>query len=100
MSDWAGDHFDSHTRFVGISGAEDFPSVRFNDDSHIRFYGGDVSDSASGGMAGPGIVVDDSSYLSWWGVRVHDVGGAGVFLTGIDKASDHLDFKGDVYDWG
>ncbi len=78
----------------------DHPAVWLNDDSHIRFYGGDVSESASGGMAGTGVVVYDSSYLSWWGFRVHDVGGAGMYLTGIKKASDHLDFKGDVYDWG
>ena len=45
-------------------------------------------------MAGTGVVVYDSSYLSWWGFRVHDVGGAGMYLTGIKKASDHLDFKG------
>jgi hypothetical protein len=51
-------------------------------------------------MAGTGVVVYDSSHLSWWGFRVHDVGGAGMYLTGIKKASDHLDFKGDVYDWG
>ena len=100
LSDWAEVHFDSGTRFVGVSAAEDSPAVWLNDDSHIRFYGGDVSDSASGGMAGTGIIVDDSSYISWWGVRVHDVGGAGLFLTGIKKASDHLDFKGNVSDWG
>jgi hypothetical protein len=100
LAGWAEVHFDRGTRFVGVSRAEDSPAVWLNDDSHIRFYGGDVSDSASGGMAGTGIIVDDSSYVSWWGVRVHDVGGAGLFLTGIKKASDHLDLKGNVYDWG
>lgn len=100
LSDWAEIHFDSGTRFVGVSDAENEPAVWLNDDSHIRFYGGDVSESASGGMAGTGILVDDSSYVSWWGVRVHDVGGSGLFLTGIKKASDHLDFKGNVSDWG
>jgi hypothetical protein len=100
LSDWAEVHFAKGTKFVGVSDAENEPSVWLNDDSHIRFYRGDVSDSASGGMAGTGIIVDGSSYVSWWGVKVHDVGGAGLFLTGIKKASDHLDFKGDVYDWG
>jgi hypothetical protein len=100
MSNWAAVRFDSATRFVGVSGARDLPVVWLNDDSRIHFYGGDISESASGGMAGTGLVVYDSSYLSWWGVRVHDVGGAGIYLTGIKKASDHLDFKGDVYDWG
>jgi hypothetical protein len=100
LSDWAEVHFGSGTKFVGVSSAQDIPAVWLNDDSHIRFYGGDVSESASGGMAGTGVVVYDSSYVSWWGVKVHDVGGAGMYLTGIKKASDHLDFKGDVYDWG
>jgi hypothetical protein len=100
MSDWAEVHFDKRTRFVGVATAKNLPPVWLNDDSHIRFYGGDVSDAASGGMAGTGIIVDDSSYVSWWGVRVHDVGGGGIFLTGVDRASDHLDFTGDVSDWG
>jgi hypothetical protein len=100
LSDWAEVRFDSTTKFVGVSSAEDLPAVWLDNDSHIRFSGGDVSDSASDGMAGTGIVVYDSSYLSWWGFRVHDVGGGGVFLTGIKKPSDHLDFKGDVFDWG
>jgi hypothetical protein len=100
LSDWAEVRFDSATKFVGVSSAERLPAVWLANDAHIRFYGGDVSDSASGGMAGTGVVVYDSSYVSWWGVTVHDVGGAGIYLAGIKKASDHLDFKGDVYDWG
>jgi hypothetical protein len=100
LSDWAEIHFDSRTRFVGVSDAENEPAVWLSGDSHIRFYGGDVSDSASGGMAGTGVLLDGSSYVSWWGLRVHDVGGAGLFLTGIKRASDHLDFKGNVSDWG
>jgi hypothetical protein len=100
LSDWAEVHFDSRTRFVGVPGARDLPSVWLDDDSHIRFYGGDVSDSASGGMAGTGIIVADSSYVSWWKVNVHDIGGTGIYLTGLKRASDHLDFKGNVYDWG
>lgn len=100
LPDWAEVHFDSTTRFVGASSAQNLAAVWINDDSHIRFYGGDVSDSASGGMAGTGIIVYDSSYVSWWGFRVHDVGNEGVYLAGIKKANDHLDFKGTVYDWG
>lgn len=100
LADWAEVRFDSATRFVGVPSAENLPAVWIDDDSHIRFYGGDISDSASGGMAGTGMIVYDSSYLSWWGFRVHDVGGGGVFLAGIKKASDHLDFKGSISDWG
>jgi len=100
LSDWAEVRFDAGTKFVGAARVSELPSVWLDDDSHIRFYGGDVSDAASGGMAGTGIIVDGSSYLSWWGVRVHDVGGAGIYLTGTKRASDHLDFKGNVFDWG
>ena len=100
LSDWAEVHFDSATKFVGYSSAQAYPAVWINKDSHVRFYGGDVSDSASGGMAGAGILLYDSSYISWWGFHVHDTGGGGVFLTGINTVSSHLDFKGEVYDWG
>jgi hypothetical protein len=100
LPDWAEIHFDSSTKFVGVSSAEDVPAVWMTNLSRIRFYGGDVSDSASGGMAGGGIVVYDSTHLSWWGFRVHDVGAGGLFITGIKRASNHLDFKGDVSDWG
>lgn len=100
LPDWAEVHFDSHTKFVGYTSAENYPAVWVSNDSHVRFYGGDISDAASGGMAGPGITLYDSSYLAWWGFAVHDVGASGIYLTGIKRASDHLDFKGDVYDWG
>jgi hypothetical protein len=100
LTDWAAVRFAAGTRFVGVQRAENVPAVWLDDDSRIRLYGGDVSDSASDGMAGTGVEVYDSSYLSWWGVRVHDVGAGGIYLTGIKKASDHLDFGGDVYDWG
>lgn len=100
LDGWAEIRFDRTTKFVGVASAINLAAVWIDDVSHVRFYGGDVSDSASGGMAGPGVVVYDSSYLSWWGVRIHDVGGAGMYITGIKRASDHLDFKADVSDWG
>jgi hypothetical protein len=85
---------------VGYGSAQAYPAVWINKDSHVRFYGGDISDAASDGMAGTGIDLYDSSYVSWWGFIVHDVGGGGLFLTGINSLSSHLDFKGEVYDWG
>jgi hypothetical protein len=100
LSDWAQVRFGRGTKFTGASTPEALPAVWISDDSHIRFYGGDVSDSASGGMAGTGIDLYDSTYITWWGFVVHDVGGGGLFLTGINKQSSHLDFKGDVSDWG
>lgn len=100
LGGWAEIRFDSATRFVGVASAVNLAAVWINDVSHVRLYGGDVSDSASGGMAGTGVVVYDSSYLFWWGVKIHDVGGAGMYITGIKRATDHVDVKADISDWG
>jgi hypothetical protein len=100
LDGWAEIRFDSATKFVGVASAINLAAVWIDGVSHVRFYGGDVSDSASGGMAGTGVVVYDSSYLSWWGLKIHNVGGAGMYITGIKRASDHVDFKADVSAWG
>jgi hypothetical protein len=100
LGGWAEIRFDSATKFVGAASAVNLAAVWIDDVSHVRLYGGDVSDSASGGMAGTGVVVYDSSYLTWWGVKVHDVGGAGMYITGIRRASEYVDIKADVSHWG
>lgn len=97
---WAEVHFDAGTRFVGWPSAENMAAVYITNDSHIRFYGGDISDSASHGMAGTGITLHDSSHVLWWDFDVHDVGGEGVYLAAVYKSSSYLDFKGEVSHWG
>ena len=100
LAGWAEIHFDSATKFVGVSTVQNVPAVWINNDSYIRFYGGDISDSASGGQAGPGILVYDSSYITWWGFVSHDVGRDGLDIFSVNKANSNLDFKGEVYHWG
>jgi hypothetical protein len=97
---WAEVHFDSATKFVGSEASENMPAVYLTNDSHVRFYGGDISDSLSHGTAGTGITLHDSSHVLWWDFVVHDVGGEGVYLAAVYKRSSYLDFKGEVYDWG
>jgi len=100
LAGWAEIHFDPATKFVGVSTVQNVPAVWINNDSYIRFYGGDISDSASGGQAGPGILVYDSSYITWWGFVSHDVGRDGLDIFSVNKANSNLDFKGEVYHWG
>ncbi|HZD86660.1 MAG TPA: hypothetical protein VE088_01480, partial [Gaiellaceae bacterium] len=100
LSSWAEVHFDAATRFVGYGSASALPAVWINKDAYIRFYGGDISDSASGGKAGTGIDLYDSSHVSWWDFDVHDVGGSGIFVTGITQPVRYVDLRGEVSHWG
>jgi len=100
LAGWAQISFDSATKFVGVSSAQNLPAVWINNDSHIRFYGGDISDSASGGQAGPGILVYDSDNITWWNFVSHDVGRDGLDIFSVNKPNSSLDFKGEVYHWG
>jgi hypothetical protein len=97
LAGWAEVHFDRRTKFVGYPRAENMAAVYLTNDSYIRFYGGDISDSASGGMAGTGITLHDSSHLLWWNFDVHDVGGEGVYVAGVYKQSSYLDLKLDPH---
>lgn len=100
LSSWAEVHFDPATKFVGVSSATNLPAVWVHDDSHVRFYGGDISDSASGGQAGNGILVYQSSYVSWWGFTIHDTGSTGLAVYPVSGPIDHLDLKGEISKWG
>lgn len=95
LSGWAEIHFDSGTRFTGTPG-ENTPDVWIDGASHIRFYGGDLTNPTGGA----GIMIYDSSYVTWWGFKVHGTAGTGLFVTGVNRANDHLDLKGDISRWG
>lgn len=95
LSGWAEIHFDSGTRFTGTPG-ENTPDVWIDGASHIRFYGGDLTNPTGGA----GIMIYDSSYVTWWGFKVHATAGTGLFVTGVNRANDHLDLKGDISRWG
>jgi len=101
LSDWAQITFDSATHFVGVSSAVNSPDVYLQNDSHIRFYGGDLNEAASGGQAGFGLLIHGAvNYVSWWGFVVHDVGNTALAVFPAEAPSSNLDLKGEVYDWG
>lgn len=100
LADYAEIHFDATTKFVGVSSVQNLPAVWINNDSHIRFYGADISDSAAGGQAGDGILVYDSDHVSWWGFVIHNTGRNGLSVYSVNKTNDSLDFKGEISNWG
>lgn len=99
LSGWAEVHFAPGVKFVGVTTGA-FPSVWINNVSHVRFYGGEVTNAASSASAGHGVTIYDSSDLAWWGFTIHDTAGDGFDVQGINKANSNLDIKGEIYDWG
>lgn len=92
---WAEVHFGPGTRFTGAPG-ENLPAVWINRSQNIRFYGGNLTNPAGGS----GIVIYDSSDVTWWNFVVHDVAGTGLGVQGIHAPNAHLDLKGEIYHWG
>jgi hypothetical protein len=95
LSGWAEVHFDSGTRFTGVPG-DNLPAVWINRSTNIRFYGGNLTNP----NGGSGIVIYDSSHITWWNFVVHDVAGTGLGVQGIRQPVTHLDLKGEIYHWG
>jgi hypothetical protein len=95
LSGWAEVHFDSGTRFTGVAG-DNLPDVWINRSQKIRFYGGNLTNPGGGS----GIVIYDSSRITWWNFVVHDVAGTGLGVQGIRQPVTHLDLKGEIYHWG
>lgn len=92
---WAEVHFDSRTRFTGTPGSN-LPAAAIVSSSRIRFYGGNLT-NPTGGV---GIIIDDSSWVTWWNFVIHDTASTGLSVRGIDQPSTHLDLKGEIYHWG
>jgi hypothetical protein len=92
---WAEVRFGAGTTFTGVAGA-DLPAVWIKADSHVRFVGGTVTNP--NGSAG--ILVYDSSWVTWLGFVIRDTGGSGLMVQGITRANTHLDFEGDISHWG
>ena len=85
--------FDSATKFLGPT-SNQYPAVWISNDSHIRFFGGDIT------SIGTGIYLSQGSYILWYGFNTHNTGGGGMFLTGAyTSAIDHADIKGEVSNW-
>jgi hypothetical protein len=94
LAGWAEIHFASDVRFVG-GGTHGYPAVSIANAGKVRLYGGDVTNPA-----GAGIRLEDSNDVTWWGFRVHDTAGTGVFAFGIDRPADRLDLRGEVWRCG
>lgn len=95
LSGWAEVHFGRGTRFVGTPGMN-APAAWIHDSSHIRFYGGTLTNPSGG----TGITIYDSSYVTWWNFGIHDTANTGLLVQGIHQAVAHLDLKGSIARWG
>ena len=95
LSRWAEVHFDSRTRFMGTPGANR-PAAWIDRCRFVRFYGGNLSNP----RGGAGIIISDSSWVTWWNFIVHDTANTGLFVRGTHQANRDLDLKGQIDRWG
>jgi hypothetical protein len=92
---WAEVHFGPGTRFIGMAGANQ-PATWINHCRGIRFYGGNLTNPTGGS----GIIISDSSWVTWWNFVVHDTANTALSVRGINQPNTHLDLKGQVSHWG
>jgi hypothetical protein len=92
---WAEIHFGSRTRFTGTPG-ENAPAAWVDRCSHIRFYGGNLTNPTGGA----GVIISDSSWVTWWNFAIHDTANTALFVRGIDQPNSHLDLRGRISHWG
>jgi hypothetical protein len=92
---WAEVHFDSRTRFTGTPGSN--RAAAWIDHCRlIRFYGGNLTNP----RGGAGIIISDSSWVTWWNFVIHDTANTGLSVRGIRQPDTHLDLKGHISHWG
>jgi hypothetical protein len=92
---WAEVHFLTGTRFTGTPG-ENLAAAWVDRCRHIRFYGGYLTNPTGGS----GIVIYDSSWVTWRNFVIHDTANTGLFVQGIDRPNTHLDLTGEISHWG
>lgn len=95
LSGWAEVHFVGGTAFAGQKGANR-PAAWIHDSSHIRFYGGWLTNP----RGGAGITLYDSSYVTWWDFKIDRTANTGLFVQGIKTAVTHVDLRGEISHWG
>ena len=88
LANWCEIHFTNC--FFGNS-AYQLNCVWINNCSKLRFYGGNLTNSA-----GNGFRVENSSDITWWGWYAHDLGGHGGIICGITSGCPRMDFRGEV----
>jgi hypothetical protein len=92
---WAEVHFGSGTRFMGTPGSNR-PAAWIDHCHRIRFYGGNLTNPTGGA----GVIISDSSSVTWWNFVIHDTANTALSVRGIHQANTNLDLKGQVYRWG
>lgn len=95
LTGWAEVHFGPGTRFVGTPGANQ-PAAWINHCHGIRFYGGNLTNPSGGA----GVIISDSSWVTWWNFVIHDTANTALSVRGIHQPNTHLDLKGQIYHWG
>jgi hypothetical protein len=92
---WAEVHFDSRTRFTGTPRANR-PAAWIDHCRGIRFYGGNLTNP----LGGTGVMISDSSWVTWWNFVIHDTANTALSVRGIHQPDSHLDLKGAISHWG
>lgn len=95
LTGWAEVHFGRGTVFAGGSDISN-PAVWISGSRNVRFYGGSITNPDGGG----GMLIYDSSYVTWWDFDIHATGGSGLVIQGIHSANTNLDLKGEISQWG
>lgn len=95
LADYAEIDFASGVHFAGAATGSRLPAVWVAGASKIRLFGGEIT-----GNGNDGLRIEDSSYVTWQGFRIHDTAGTGLFVQGISRGSDHLDLYGEIYHCG
>ena len=78
-------------------GPESLPAVWIHDTANVTLLGGD----ATSPRGGSGILISGpTTHVTWWGLRIHDVGGSGLAMLPAGGPVDHVDVEGVVTRWG
>jgi hypothetical protein len=111
LSSPASIYFDSNVVFAGDTNNNVVGwNAVYIDGANINLYGGTVAGGlGSGGIkVGPGYSTDTQTVkkIKWWGVKIHDVGGTGLYVgggrngAGTFVGTDNIDFDAEVWNVG
>jgi hypothetical protein len=102
LPDFAEIHLDAGCTFRHTG---DYLAAWVPDSSHLRFYGGDISNTGNHGtgQTRAGLRVEASDNVTWWDFKIHDCEGGGLGVwesrTGGPTAH-HLDLRGEIWNCG
>jgi hypothetical protein len=111
LSSPASIYFDSNVVFAGDTNNNviGWNSV-YIDGANINLYGGTISGgTGNGGLKiGPGYSTDTQTVknIKWWGLKIHDIGGTGVYVgggrngAGTFVGTDNIDIDAEAWNVG